>query len=142
MKNIAKNVVKIMIGIVLCVIIVSCGEKVQVNIWESATYTENQEFGTGDTTITVDVIAEENSVQFTVNTDKETLGDALLEHSLISGDQGAYGLYVKTVNGVFADYNTTKSYWGINKNGESLMTGVDSAKIADGDSYEFVYNKN
>ncbi|MBR5809520.1 MAG: DUF4430 domain-containing protein, partial [Clostridia bacterium] len=47
-----------------------------------------------------------------------------------------------TVNGVFADYNTTKSYWGINKNGESLMTGVDSAKIADGDSYEFVYNKN
>ncbi len=138
-----KKVINIMLGIVLCIVLVSCGaNETPQDIWESATYTENQEFGTGETTITVDVIAEDGSVEFTVHTDKETLGDALLEHDLISGDDGAYGLYVKVVNGIYADYNTTKSYWGINKNGESLMTGVDTEEIADGDTYEFVYTKN
>ena len=137
-----KKIVKMLFAMILGVVLISCGVSEPVNLWESATYTENQEFGTGDKTITVDVIAEEKSLEFTVHTDKEILGDALLEHELISGDEGAYGLYVKTVNGIYADYNITKSYWGINKNGESLMTGVDSAEITDGDTFEFVYTKN
>jgi hypothetical protein len=137
-----KKIVKTLLAIILGVVLISCGASEPVDLWESATYTENQEFGTGDKTITVDVIAEEKSLEFTVHTDKEILGDALLEHELISGDEGAYGLYVKTVNGIYADYNITKSYWGINKNGESLMTGVDSAEITDGDTFEFVYTKN
>ena len=137
-----KKAVNIILGLALCIVLVSCGANVSQNIWGSATYTENQEIGTGEKTITVDVLAEEKTVEFTVHTDKETLGDALLEYELIAGDKGAYGLYVKVVNGIYADYNTTKSYWGINKNGESLMTGVDAEKIADGDNYEFIYTKN
>lgn len=138
-----KKLVKIIISMILGIALVSCGaSNIPQDVWESATYTENQEFGAGENTITVDVTAEEKTVEFTVHTDKETLGDALLEHELIAGDDGAYGLYVKVVNGILADYNTTKSYWGINKNGESLMTGVDAEKIADGDKYEFVYTKN
>ena len=143
MRKTAKSVIKIVLGILLCVLLVSCNATdIPKDIWESATYTENQELGSGEKTITVEVLAEEKSVEFMVHTDKETLGDALLEHNLISGEQGAYGLYVKVVNGILADYNTTKSYWGINKNGESLTTGVDSDKILDGDSYEFIYTKN
>ncbi len=138
-----KKVISLILCLILGTALVSCGAKrVATDIWESAIYTENQEFGVGEKTIVVDVLAEEKSVEFTVHTDKETLGDALLEHNLISGEQGAYGLYVKVVNGIFADYNTTKSYWGINKNGESLMTGVDSENIADGSTYEFAYTKN
>lgn len=137
-----KNIIKITISVLLCIIFMSCATSVPVNVWENATYTENQEMGSGETTITMEVTAEEKTVIFTVHTDKETLGDALFEHDLISGDKSAYGLFVKTVNGIFADYNKTKSYWGINKNGESLMTGVDAEKIADGDTYEFTYTKN
>jgi len=138
-----KRIINILIGVALCLYLVSCGiSDAPKDIWESAIYTENQELGNGEKTITVDVVAEEKSVEITVHTDQENLGDALIEHQLISGEQGAYGLYVKEVNGILADYNITKSYWGINKNGESLMTGVDSAEITDGDSYEFVYTKN
>lgn len=137
-----KKLLKILICMAIGIVLVSCGGNQKQDVWESATYTENQEFGVGEKTIAIDVIAEEISVEFMVHTDKETLGDALLEHDLIAGDSGAYGLYVKKVNGIYADYNTTKSYWGINKNGESLMTGVDAEKISDGDKYEFVYTKN
>lgn len=143
MKNITKNIVNVMLGAVLCMSLVSCGTSDEPkDIWGSATYTENTEIGSGEKTILVEVLAEEKSVEFTVHSDKETLGDALSEHNLISGDQGAYGLYVKEVNGIYADYNITKSYWAINKDGEAMMTGVDSAEIQDGDSYEFVYTKN
>lgn len=143
MRNYAKNILKLIVGMVLCLLLVSCNKvETPKDIWENAIYTEDTELGSGEKTITVDVITEEKSVEFTVYTDKETLGDALLEHNLISGEGGPYGLYVKSVNGIFADYNTTKSYWGINKNGESLMTGVDSENITDGDEYEFKYTKN
>lgn len=142
MKNVRIQL-SVVLAVALSFVFVSCGaNNVPTDVWESATYTENQEIGSGETTIMVDVLAEEKVVKFTVHTDKETLGDALMEHNLIAGDNGTYGLYVKEVNGIFADYNTTKSYWGINKNGESLMTGVDTDSISDGDSYEFTYIKN
>lgn len=143
MKNITKKTFSIIFVILLNISLFSCSASdTPKDIWESATYTENQEFGNGEKTITLDVVAEEKSIEFTVHTDKENLGDALQEFDLISGDEGAYGLYVKVVNGILADYNITKSYWGINKDGESLMTGVDTTEISDGDSYEFVYTKN
>ena len=83
------------------------------NLWESATYTQNQTFGEGKTTIEVEVKAEEKSVTFTINTDKENLADALLEHKLVDGDDSQYGLYIKKVNGILADYDVDKAYWGL-----------------------------
>ncbi len=143
MERKIRNPLYLMLLLVLSFVLISCNAKEGgEDIWQNATYTENTELGSGEKTIIVDVIAEEKSVEFTVHTDKENLGDALIEHNLISGEKGAYGLYVKVVNGIYADYNTTKSYWGININGESLMTGVDSASITDGDTYEFIYTKN
>ena len=138
-----KSFLPVFIAALICVLTVSCGTKKDSrDIWSSGTYTENTEFGQGEKTINVEVLAEEKTVEFTLYTDKATLGEALLEHNLISGEQGAYGLYVKSVNGIYADYNTTNSYWSVNKNGEYMMTGVDSTEIADGESYQFVYTKN
>ena len=74
-------------------------------------------------------------------TDAETLGDALLAHSLIAGDQGDFGLYVKVVNGITADYDVDQSWWGFYKNGELLLTGVDMTAFEDGDHYELKYEK-
>ena len=111
-------------------------------MWQTALYTEDAEIGSGAKALTVKVIAEEKSVVLTMHTDKDTLGDALTEYELISGEQGAYGLYVKSVNGIYADYNITKSYWSVNKDGEYMTVGVDSAQISGGETYEFIYTKN
>jgi len=125
-----------LMSMVLC----SCTEdKAESDLWKNATYTSDTELGKGDTTVEVKLTAEKKSVTFTIHTDKETLGDALLEHKLISGEKGPYGMYVKKVNGIEADYDKTKTYWGFNKNGESMMTGVDAEKISDGAKYEIVY---
>lgn len=110
-------------------------------LWANATYLEDTAFGEGAKTVTVKVIAEDKSVTFTVKTDAKTLGEALIEHGLIAGDMGDYGLYIKYVNGIRADYDLDKRYWNFTKNGEYMMTGADMTEIADGEAYEFTYAK-
>jgi hypothetical protein len=110
-------------------------------LWKDATYLEDTEFGEGAKTVTVKVIAEDKSVTFTVKTDAKTLGEALLAHGLIAGDMGDYGLYIKFVNGIRADYDLDQRYWNFTKNGEYMMTGADMTDIADGECYEFTYAK-
>ena len=57
---------------------------------------------------------------------------------LIDGENGAYGLYIKLVNGIEADYDKDGTYWAFYKNGEMMMVGVDGAVIADGEHYELI----
>ena len=87
------------------------------------------------------VDADGNETDFVINTDKETVGDALLEQNLIEGEEGDYGLYVKTVNGITADYDTDQTYWAFYVNGEYASTGVDSTPVNEGDTYEFKVEK-
>ncbi len=77
----------------------------------------------------------------TVRTDKETVGEALEDAQLISGENGAFGLYVKAVNGVVADYDVDGTYWAFYVNGEYAPLGVDQTKIEDGASYSFKIEK-
>ena len=82
-----------------------------------------------------------NVTQFVIHTDKEIVGEALLDVGLIKGDAGAYGLYVKEVNGIVADYDKDKTYWGFYVDGEYAMTGVDMTKIESGKVYSFKVSK-
>ena len=116
-------------------------EKVSDPLWEDAFFSEDTTLGEGEKKIEVEVNAGEKSVTFTINTDAETLADALLEHSLIEGEDSAYGIYIKKVNGILADYDVDKHYWSLLKNGEYLMTGADSTEIADAEHYELVRTK-
>ena len=126
----------------LCFGMSSCGKtESDADIWAEAMYTEDTVVGEGEKTVMIEVVADNKSVTLTVNTDEEILGDALTEYNLIEGEEGAYGLYVKKVNGITADYDINKTYWGLNKNGEGLTTGVDGVEFEDGEHYEFVYNK-
>ncbi len=118
----------------------SCGNDGN-ELWENAIHTKDKELGEGKTTVTVEVKAGEKSVSFTIHTDKTILGDILLEHELISGDEGPYGLYVKNVNGITADYDVDQTYWAFYKSGEYMMTGVDATEIEDGAHYELVREK-
>lgn len=80
---------------------------------------------------------EGSETQFTIHTDKETVGEALLELGLIEGTEGAYGLYVNTVNGITLDYNKDGLYWAFYVNGEYAQSGVDSTAITEGGTYSF-----
>lgn len=158
MKNSMKKFVALFLVLISLFALSACGENVQESpkqtengivangikkegLWANATYVENMTFGEGAKTLKVKVEAGGQSVVFTVKSDKETVGEALMEHSLISGENGAYGLYIKSVNGIRADFDIDGAYWSFNKNGEYMMTGVDSTNFTDGEQYELVYTK-
>lgn len=113
----------------------------EAGVWADAVYTEDTEFGEGAKTVICEVKAEDKTVTFTVKTDKDTVGEALIENGLVEGDEGPYGLYVKKVNGIFADYDVNQCYWALYIDGEMASTGVDGAEIAEGVTYQLVYSK-
>lgn len=82
-----------------------------------------------------------NETSFSIQTDLETVGAALLAEHLIEGEDSAYGLYVKKVNGITADYDVNRTYWAFYINGEYAMTGVDSTPVTDGATYSFKVEK-
>ncbi|MCI5513646.1 MAG: DUF4430 domain-containing protein [Clostridia bacterium] len=149
MKQISKNKIKTAILVFLIcistvVLLESCKHSKEADLQgtiaqQNAVYTQDKTFGNGEKTVMVTVITDDNSVKFTLNTDKDTLGDALKEYELIEGDNGAYGLYVKKVNGIRADYDSDKAYWAFFKDGSPLEAGVDSTQINSGDSFEIRY---
>ena len=135
-----KSALALLLCLLCLVCLVACFDKVDATgVWEDATYRSDKEFGKGEKTVQVEVKVEEQSVTFTIHTDKEMLGEALMEHELVDGEQGAYGLYVKVVNGMTADYDVNQHYWSFSKNGVGLMTGIDMEPVEDGAHYEITY---
>ena len=127
---------------IICIIcLFSCTKEETKDVWDNALYTENTEIGKGEKSFSFEVKANDRTVKFTVKTDKDTVGDALIENNLISGDEGQYGLYVKVVNGITADYDVNKCYWAFYVNDAYAMSGVDNTKITESDTYQFVYTK-
>ena len=107
---------------------------------EPAVFEDGAVLGEGETELTIKVTAADGTERsFTVRTDADNLADALSGAKLVDGEQGAYGLYIKYVNGERADYDLDKAYWSLSKNGELLMTGANDTPVADGEQYELVY---
>ena len=127
--------------LLICLAIASCNTVSAEGLWENATYRRDTEFGEGAKTTVVEVKVNDQAVKFTIHTDKDTVGAALMEHGLIAGEEGAYGLYVKVVNGITADYDVDQSYWSFYINGEYAMTGVDATTIDESAVYSLVYTK-
>lgn len=106
------------------------------------TGTDSSVLGEGSKVFTFTVVDEAGAqTQFEIHTDQETVGAALVELGLIDGDEGEYGLYVKTVNGITADYDADGKYWSFYINDEYAQTGVDATNITEGDSYSFKIEK-
>lgn len=94
--------------------------------------------GTGNTVFTFEVTDQENNfTQYEIHTSKTLVGEALQELGLISGEEGPYGLYVKTVNGVTLDYDKDGLYWAFYENGQYAAKGVDQTEIDTGTVYMF-----
>ena len=72
---------------------------------------------------------------YQIHTDEEMVGFALIKHELIEGEEGPYGMYIKSVLGQVLDYETDGMYWSFYVGGEYALTGVDQTPITEGTSY-------
>lgn len=126
---------------------VGCGnnsESNDVNKKEEQTQEEKKDnvLGEGQTKFTFVVVDQDGKeTNFEVRTDKKTVGEALLDVNMIEGEEGEYGLYVKTVNGITADYDKDQAYWAFYINDEYATTGVDLTDIEEGATYTFKIEK-
>ena len=80
---------------------------------------------------------EGKQTKWEVHSDEDTVGKALMAEGIIEGEDGPYGLYVKTVNGITLDYDKDGLYWAFYENDEYALTGVDQTKITEGQTYAF-----
>lgn len=98
--------------------------------------------GEGNTVFYFIVVdGSDNSTCFEIHTDKTIVGEALLELGLIAGEDSQFGLYVKTVNGITADYDVDGTYWAFYEGDSYAATGVDATTIKPGSTYAFKVSK-
>ena len=72
---------------------------------------------------------------YLIHTDEEMVGTAMIAHGLIEGEEGPYGMYIKSVLGQVLDYETDQMYWAFYVNGEYALTGVDQTPVTADTSY-------
>lgn len=115
-----------------------CGSKAEPTeaATTAAAVTSGSVIGQGQTVFTLEVTdAEGQQTSFEIHTDKETVGEALLETELVAGEDGDYGLYITTVNGVTLDWDKDGKYWAFYIDGEYATTGVDATEVTPGAVY-------
>lgn len=151
MKMTQMSKISYKLSFILCMMLVAattlimtgCNDKATQEVTPGTSVSvESNVLGEGDTKFTLSVVDQDgNETQFEIHTDKETVGEALLECGLVEGDEGEFGLYVKKVNGIEADYDKNGTYWAFYINGEYATTGVDSTTITEGDTYSLKVEK-
>lgn len=118
------------------------GQQETTVVKETTASGETQILGVGNTQFMLTVVDDEGiETQFEIHTDKQTVGEALLDSGLVEGDNGEYGLYIKKVNGIEADYDKNGTYWAFYIDGEYAMTGVDATDITEGSTYSLKVEK-
>ena len=134
---------KKLLSLFLCVVLIAamaltaagCSDK-NAQTGSTVTFRNGAELGKGEKVFTLTVIDKDgNETTCEIHTDKATVGEALLEQKLIAGEESAYGLYVKTVCGITADYDVDGTYWAFYIDGSYAMSGVDATDIVEGSTY-------
>ncbi len=147
MKNSTQKILALLLVAIAVFSFASCkGEETpgtpENSLWSTALYTEDTEFGVGAKLLGIEVRVGEKSIVFTIRTDAEFVGEALMENGLVEGSEGPFGLYISHVNGIKAVYEEDGAYWGfLDRDGELMSTGVDMTTFVDGDVYELRYTK-
>ncbi len=138
-------------SVILCIVLIAaialftsaCGDVTPSNDGDTSTEpdsfaVEAQSSAESKLSFTLEVTdADGNTEKLSITTEEKTVGAALLKLGLIAGDDSQYGLYVKTVNGITADYDIDGTYWAFYVNGELAPKGVDLTDIVDGSTYAF-----
>jgi len=129
-----KNNKKIIIALIAVVLVIVCMLLV---------YNINKPKATqGAKHVTIEVVDNNGaSKAYETNTDAEFLSQVFdeIEDLAVEGETSEYGLYITTVNGLTADFDTDGAYWSIYVNGEYGSYGADSQPVTDGDAYKLAY---
>ena len=146
-----KTQMKKLLSLILCMVLIAamalfaagCSDKTtQAEVTAAASFESGSTLGEGATSFTFTVTdIDGNESTFEIKTDKTTVGEALLDAGIIAGEDGDYGLYVKTVNGITADYDVDGTYWAFYIDGEYAMSGVDTTDVTPGATYSFKVEK-
>ncbi len=137
-----KIIISFMLIAVMAFMIIAC-DKGKTNVTEPVNVETGStsgliEVGEGAKSFLFDVVEKEGKeTHYQVKTDETTVGAALLANNLIEGDVGEYGLYVKKVLGIEADYDKTGTYWAFYIGDEYASSGVDTTDIVEGTLYKF-----
>lgn len=121
------------LSVILCMVLIAAMALLTTGCGDKSQPTPTDALEKTFTFIVVDGKGAETTFQIT--SDKSTVGEALLDEELIAGEQGDYGMYIKTVNGITADYETDGTYWAFYVNGDYATSGVDTTQIQDGATY-------
>lgn len=139
--NLISHILCMMLIVAMALCTVGCNKE-EKEIPQNGQVTEVTELGEGAVSFDFSVVDKDGvETKFLIHTDAETVGAALQDLGLIEGEDGDYGLYVKKVNGITADYDVDQTYWAFYVNGEYAMSGVDVTAITEGDAYLFKVEK-
>ena len=136
MKKTLLSASAVILAVITLLCFASCEKVDATGIWENATYLSDTTVGKGEKTVTVEVIAADQSVTLTVKTDKEDLGAALFELGIINDPA-----FFDTCNGMLASWEKDQAYWAFKQDGKMLNYGVNDAKISGGESFSIEYTK-
>lgn len=125
-----KKLLAMMMVLVLALCSVGCGSVGGAASDEKPVVQDGQTIGKGSITFAAQIEdLDGTKISFTVKTDKTIVGEALQELGVLKGEEGPYGLYIKTVNGKTLDYDKDGAYWAFYVDGAYAVTGVDETDI-------------
>lgn len=137
MKKTIRSTALVILSVILVLSFAACAEKVdKTGLWENATYLADTTIGDGKKAVTVDIVAEGQTITLTVKTDKGNLGEALYEFGIINDAS-----FFDTCNGMLASWEKDQAYWAFKQDGKMLNYGVGDAKISGGESFSIEYTK-
>ena len=139
-----KKILALMLALMLALSLCACGGPADAPVVDEATpaVTDGATLGEGATTFALVIKQlDGSSISATINTDAETVGEALEALGILKGEEGPYGIYIKEVNGVAAVYEEDGTYWGFYIDGEYAMTGADVTPVTAGAEYTFAVEK-
>lgn len=138
MKTITKRFSLILVSVLLVamtIAMIGCGKK---DAAVPASGSAVIELGEGSKALDFSYLdADGNGKNYLIHTDAETVGAALLEQKLIDGEISDWGIYVKSVDGITADYDVDGTYWAFYIDGNYASTGVDATELTEGSKYLF-----
>jgi len=144
MKN--KKILALILALVMLLCLVGCSQKPADEDQNETTTapvsesTDGNQEQTGKYAITVKIVHKDGSEKvLSYRTDKEFLGELLLEKKVIQGSDGPYGLEISHVDGEQAIYNKDKAYWALYEGDQYAMQGISTTPIVDGGEYALVY---
>ena len=135
-----RSVLSLVLVAAMVLMFAGCGEKTQNDgtTAPTASQQEVQEKSFAFQVVDLDGTTKDFTVKYS---DEKTIGEALLNEGLVSGENGQYGLMVEVVDGKKYVYAEDGAYWAFYIDGQYAMTGVDSTPIEEGKIYCFKAEK-